>query len=282
MQQDRWNGIGLKLLIDRGKDQKSSECLLTTLSFSILQNHSSTRFTFSDLTFSECNFTFYEFSLTPFFITFKTFKLLYISRYIPSIPSRRSFYKIFVTSFNSTGFRRDIEWRFLKGGKTAPEEAFWAEDVCGEKSAGISGVLGTNDATEDICTCHVQLPRRRERELSGPRINNAPVASGRRTQMGRRSSQVATASDPPAYFISTRTGIERSISRLFDDTSLFEHPRSTDFFPLHSSLCREIHSLLEKNLSRFQIFSKISNSPAIILLNNRICTRFLFTTSEYK
>lgn len=122
MQQDRWNGIGLKLLIDRGKDQKSSECLLTTLSFSILQNYSSTRFTFSDLTFSECNFTFYEFSLTPFFITFKTFKLLYISRYIPSIPSRRSFYKIFVTSFNSTGFRRDID--FSKGEKPPLKKRF--------------------------------------------------------------------------------------------------------------------------------------------------------------
>lgn len=41
MQQDRWNGTSLKLLINRGKDQKSSECLLTTLSFSILQKHSS-------------------------------------------------------------------------------------------------------------------------------------------------------------------------------------------------------------------------------------------------
>lgn len=52
-------------------------------------------------------------------------------------------------------------------GARGEEAAFWeewAEDVCGEKSAGISGVLGTNDATEDICTCHVQLPRRRERE----------------------------------------------------------------------------------------------------------------------
>lgn len=73
-----------------------------------------------------------------------------------------------------------------------------------------------------------------EREREGPRINNAPVASGRRTQMGRRSSQVATASDPPAYFISTRTGIERSISRPFDDTSPFEHPRSTASSPTFS------------------------------------------------
>lgn len=105
--------------------------------------------------------------------------------------------------------------------------------------------------------------RETERELSGPRINNAPVASGRRTQMGRRSSQVAAASDPPAYFISTRTGIERSISRPFDDTSPFEDPRSTAssriFFPfliLSLSLSRD--SLLEKNLSGFEMFSKIS------------------------
>lgn len=153
-------------------------------------------------------------------------------------------------------------------GARGEEAAFreeWAEDVCGEKSAGISGVLGTNDATEDICTCHVQLPRRREREreLSGPRINNAPVASGRRTQMGRRSSQVATASDPPAYFISTRTGIERSISRLFDDTSLLQGSKIdrllSNFFPF-LSLFLDSFSSREKNLSRFRIFSKISNS----------------------
>lgn len=105
----------------------------------------------------------------------------------------------------------------------------------------------------------------RERELSGPRINNAPVASGRRTQMGRRSSQVATASDPPAYFISTRTGIERSISRLFDDTSLLQGSKIdrllSNFFSFPSlSLSRDSFSSREENLSRFRIFSKISNS----------------------
>lgn len=131
--------------------------------------------------------------------------------------------------------------------------------------------------------------RETERELSGPRINNAPVASGRRTQMGRRSSQVAAASDPPAYFISTRTGIERSISRPFDDTSPFEDPRSTAssriFFPfliLSLSLCREI--LFSRKISRdSRCFPRFpSNSPAIIPLNNRVCTRFLFTRIQIR
>lgn len=146
--------------------------------------------------------------------------------------------------------------------KTGEEAAFREEDVCGEKSAGISGVLGTNDATADICTCHAQLPRRREREREGPRINNAPVASGRRTQMGRRSSQVATASDPPAYFISTRTGIERSISRPFDDTSPFEHPRSTSSSPTFSLSLSQRAFILSRYFQDF-------NSSAVILLNNR-------------
>lgn len=172
-------------------------------------------------------------------------------------------------------------------GARGEEAAFWeewAEDVCGEKSAGISGVLGTNDATEDICTCHVQLPRRREREreLSGPRINNAPVASGRRTQMGRRSSQVATASDPPAYFISTRTGIERSISRLFDDTSLLQGSKIdrllSNFFPFLSlSLSGFILFSRGKPLEIPDIFQDFQFSLVVILLNNnRVCTRFCY------
>lgn len=120
----------------------------------------------------------------------------------------------------------------------------------------------------------------RERELSGPRINNAPVASGRRTQMGRRSSQVATASDPPAYFISTRTGIERSISRLFDDTSLLQGSKIdrllSNFFPFLSlSLSGFILFSRGKPFEIPDIFQDFQFSLVVILLNNnRVCTRF--------
>lgn len=146
----------MKPLIDRGKDQKSSECLSNDSS--LLSLKSIRLFDpSSSINSNQRNFTFHQFFLTPFPDFLTPFEP-YLS--LDKSLSSSIFVKIFVRSLDS--MRMVISQR-RGGGGNAEEAAFWEEDVCGEKSAGISGVLGTNDATADICTCHVQLPRRRER-----------------------------------------------------------------------------------------------------------------------